>query len=240
MSSSPADRLDLLAYKTLILFGLVSVLLYFLVLRPIVQQPQQQPGRQRQPPKPSKPPATRQPPHVATQAQEGGFNVLADGLVTFRNTHAAAVDTSAHRKDRARLLTRLVEVGPLSAPPSKGHTMVLSLPQDQLEDPTVRQVCFLLGTYYSLLVVVVVPDDGISKETRAELVQALRSPVVTADIIPDHRILFASSVVGRVALVRQLQRVEVVIDFDPEVHANLTRFGHTVVTVDPISSLLDS
>jgi hypothetical protein len=67
-------------------------------------------------------------------------------------------------------------------------------------------------------------DASLSKDTR---------PVhpVTEDMLPRHRILWATTSTGRVALVRQLQqpRVALVVDSDASVQTELHRFGYTVV-----------
>jgi hypothetical protein len=55
---------------------------------------------------------------------------------------------------------------------------------------------------------------------------------VPADVLPSHRIVAASTVAGRVAFVRQVQRVGLVVDFDPAVHEQLSRFGHKVMVYD--------
>ena len=101
----------------------------------------------------------------------------------------------------------------------------------------------LLATYYNLLVLVAVPAASEGKEftaeDRARAVQALRggtsndesshSQLLTPELLPLHRIVFTSTVTGRVAFVRQLQRIELVLDFDPEVKGLLSRFGHRVI-----------
>jgi len=53
---------------------------------------------------------------------------------------------------------------------------------------------------------------------------------VPNQVLADHRIIAAESVTGRVALVRQLaRRVEFVLDFDPQMKAELNRFGFRVM-----------
>lgn len=55
---------------------------------------------------------------------------------------------------------------------------------------------------------------------------------VSADVLPSHRIVASTTVAGRVAFVRQVQRVGLVVDFDPTVHEQLSRFGHKVLVYD--------
>jgi len=53
-------------------------------------------------------------------------------------------------------------------------------------------------------------------------------------VLPSHRIVAARTVAGRVAFCRQLHtRMEWMIDFDPAVQADLSRFGHKVSIVIP-------
>lgn len=59
--------------------------------------------------------------------------------------------------------------------------------------------------------------------------QQIATRSLSADVIPDHRIILSTTVTGRVAFVRQLHRVELVLDFDPEVRNLLSRFGHKVI-----------
>jgi len=49
------------------------------------------------------------------------------------------------------------------------------------------------------------------------------------EVLPDHRIVQSRSAKGRVAFVRQLARVEFVLDFDPVVQSELGRFGFVVI-----------
>jgi hypothetical protein len=181
-----------------------------------------------------------------------GCSVLVDGLVSFRFTKAAGVAstkppppqpeasneaaaaaaaaaTQAIRKERARLLSR---VGGSSgaqtlAPPLRGSTVVVSLPHADVGCAKLQRVLFLLATYYNVFVVVDVSDN--SEITKESLLKALRSGVdLTEMVLPSHRVLLASKICGRVALVRQLQRVELMIDFHPDVKEQLGRFGYRV------------
>jgi hypothetical protein len=52
---------------------------------------------------------------------------------------------------------------------------------------------------------------------------------LTHDILPPHRILVASTTAGRVAVVRQLQRVELVLELEVTAQESLARFGHKVI-----------
>ena len=126
----------------------------------------------------------------------------------------------------------MLEGSSLVSPPAKGTTIVIAIPSNDAECPKLRRVLYLLGTYYNLLLILAV-DESFSEKDRMDKIKALRgddpSTRLSADVLPDHRIVVASTVAGRVAFARQLQRIELVMDFDPEVTNNLSRFGHRVV-----------
>ena len=225
-------------------------------------------------------------------AHSGGANVLVDGLVAFRYTKAAVSPSSSsnaanastpssssetpaatqepqshdwtavNRKERARVLSRLLMDQPLLQPdsvpippPNKGGNVVASIPMEDVGCPKLTHVLYLLATYYNLMVVVAVEaSSSYSATQRSQLIEKLRAAPIgdaaakqesssssssqppkeerrlTADILPNHRILTASTIAGRVALTRQLQRVELVLEYDPQVLQNLARFGHRVIS----------
>jgi hypothetical protein len=216
---------------------------------------------------PSKPKekCTRTPPHVAPDSAElavnGGSNILIDGLLAFRHSRAAtwekqldAADQTLNRKDRARILSRLLEeespASSSSAPPAKGSTIVVSIPVEDVGCSKLRRILYLLATYYNLLVILAVPSAP-SKEERTKLIAKLRgldedddkkkksssgrstpaasTQLLPVDALPDHRIIVSSTSAGRVAFVRQVSRIELILDFDPEVKNILARFGHRVI-----------
>jgi hypothetical protein len=204
-------------------------------------------------------------------AAAGGFNLLSDGLVSFRHCAASSYEQTrldadrqnANRKERARVLSRLLDLdaaaseaqpkggnraanssngGGILPPPPKGATLVVSIPSSDVGCAKLRRVLFLLATYYNLFVILVVPPSS-TEINRVEAVAKLRGSgsqhpaapdddddgSLSLDVLPDHRVVAASTTAGRVAFVRQLQRVELMLDFDPEVKGLLTRFGHKVV-----------
>jgi hypothetical protein len=191
----------------------------------------------------------------------GGSNVLVDGLVGFRHTQASSVvpedNAASVRKERAKILSKLVVLkqssvnsvnnANVTTPPTKGATIVVSVPHDQVACDSLRRIFYLLGSYYNLLVLLAVPEptDGSATEMgnlehqKKELIQRLRggnddndatttTTLLTEAVLPSHRILLSSTIAGRVAFVRQLNRVELVVDFDGLVEAQLTRFGYRV------------
>lgn len=62
-----------------------------------------------------------------------------------------------------------------------------------------------------------------------QLPQPQHSYSLTRDIVPPHRILVTSTLAGRVAIVRQIQRVELVLELDIAAQELLARFGHKVI-----------
>lgn len=178
----------------------------------------------------------------ASQAIAGGEKLLADGLVPFRNTKAACYEkqqvldpeaVSNTRKERARVLARLLNDNlSTDAPPPRGCTFVVSIHINDVSCSKLRRVLYLLATYYNLLVIVAGVDSSFDfLKDRKKMIRLLRGPqqdLVDA-VLPGHRIVFASTVAGRVAFVRQLQRIEIMLDFDPEVKELLNRFGHKVI-----------
>jgi hypothetical protein len=156
---------------------------------------------------------------------------------------------------------------PLPSPPCKGSTVVLSISQPDVKASasTLAKILYDLGTFYNLVVILAVSDNdnrddssGKTKknagELQNELVEQLRSAsssssssssssmqqqLLSESVLPSHRILLASTVTGRVALVRQLAKVAMVVDWDPEVESQLTRFGYKVALVPNWSTLLE-
>ena len=101
----------------------------------------------------------------------GGSNVLVDGLVGFRHTQASSVVPEEHamsvRKERAKILSKLVVLQQQSSaninvnvttPPTKGATIVVSVPHDQVACDSLRRIFYLLSSYYNLLVLLAVPE----------------------------------------------------------------------------------
>jgi len=189
---------------------------------------------------------SRIPPHLSESTakitQTGGMNVLADGMVAFRHSKAANYESSLspeikmkNRKERAKVLSNLLAEsnGALSSPPAKGGSVVLAVPVDEIECEKLRRTVYLLATYYSLLLIVTVDSSFQPKDVK-KLIQRLRGLEADAnylapEVLPDHRVTASCSVTGRVAFVRQLQRIELVLDFDAEVKDSLSRFGHRVI-----------
>ena len=208
------------------------------------------------------------PVHVAPTSQSicrtGGFNLLNEGLLSFRHTRAADYEKSSkssssgdvaaqNRKERARVLSRMLTLEGSSndskTPPPRGSTFVVSIPASEVACPKLRQVLYLFATYYNLLVILVLPENKTMNDVK-ELTIQLRGNgkdqhKLATEILPDHRIVGASSASGRIAFVRQLARAEIVLDFDREVKTQLSRFGYRVIhynkpSTDPKISQLGS
>lgn len=206
----------------------------------------------------------RVPPHVSSTsaklAVNSGSNLLIDGIVAFRHTKAACEDQvlteeeiTDNRKDRARLLSRLLEdtatVGDtVSTPPAIGSTVVVSVPINDIKCPKLQRVLYLLGTFYNLFTIIVIDNnqqfEGDERENVISVLRgkrleneadennensSLKKIHLNEDILPSHRIIASTSVTGRVAFARQLQRIELMLDFDAEVKNLLSRFGHRVI-----------
>lgn len=204
-------------------------------------------------------------PSFVTTAQDkvglGGIKALVDGLVAFVHTKASAnTPNASSRTERAKILSRLGSSPgmTLSAPPSKGSTMVVSLPfltattttTTTTEDSVskLQHILQVMGSYYNLIVIGSIdpskPAPSSLKEQQ-EQQDSLQKLLYTGDeslqesILPAHRILLASSKVGRIALVRQLVKVELVVDYQPEVQTELGRFGYKVAIIPQLGNLLD-
>lgn len=101
----------------------------------------------------------------------------------------------------------------------------------------------LLGTYYNLFVLVDGSDIGGSMKEQSEVVKKFRKEMLNMSeeaseaishrlneqILPPHRIVFSSTTAGRVAFVRQLNGVELIVDGEQKVTRELERFGHRVL-----------
>lgn len=156
-------------------------------------------------------------------------------------TDETATAATSTTKARAKLLSNLLADSGVTSPPIKGSTVVVAIAMDgALDCRQQRLAVHLLATYYNLLVVLTVSDNddddagkaaasSFTDADRKSAVAKLRGATLTTSILPAHRILVSSTVAGRVALVRQLQRVELVVDYDPSVRTLLARFGHRVV-----------
>mmetsp|Transcript_16681 Transcript_16681/g.40663 ORF Transcript_16681/g.40663 Transcript_16681/m.40663 type:complete len:308 (-) Transcript_16681:105-1028(-) len=182
----------------------------------------------------------------------GGQKALVDGLVAFGHTEASATTPDASsRTERAKVLSRLGSSPgmTLSAPPSKGSTMVVSLPFLNAADSSIsklQNILQVLGSYYNLIVIGSIdpskPAPSSLKEQQEQqesLQKLLYTGNLKESILPKHRILLASSKVGRIALVRQLVKVELMVDYQPEVQTELGRFGYKVAIVPQLGNLLD-
>lgn len=195
------------------------------------------------------------PPHVkgsisATRDLKiGGSNILVDGLVAFSSTNASSLSSPMEEdstmkkeivRERAKILSQLLRTTMLKAPPSKGATIVLGIQQKRLDgkDGSVfTKVLSNLSTNYTVIVIVKVENEkngkisnhSSTKETHERLVRQMkRDNIISESKLPSHRILVASSMTARIALVRQLASVALVVDFEAEIKTQLERFGYHV------------
>jgi hypothetical protein len=256
--------LDASAWTTLVVFAIVSAVMYTFVLKPIfsaeaaptVQHAHAAAHRPAPTPAPPPPRAapramppmveseemaalmTRRPPHMQTTGSTSG--VLVDGMLPFRSIKASTYEAgrddpellAANRKDRAKVLSKILSLDQTASPPPRGTTVVVTIMEEDVQCDLARRVIFLLATYFNLLLVIRVPPITTDAEIKG-LIANLRgtdSTQVPVQVLADHRIIAAESATGRVALVRQLaRRVEFVLDFDPQVRTELNKFGFRVM-----------
>jgi hypothetical protein len=241
------------AIGTLAIFGFVSIILYVFILKPFALSGQRDAGAasvnanaapivgaapavasSRTSSEPAAwPSASRKPPHASkTDA------LLIDGMVSFRNTTAATHDATAtntdtvakNRKDRAKILSRILTLELGAPPPPRGGCVVVSIPADDVDCARLRRILFLLATYFTLVVVLSVEQSTTEDEIK-QLVTKVRGSddsILPEAVLPSHRIVAAQSRTGRIALVRQLGNVEFVLDHDQEMKNELERFGFKV------------
>lgn len=181
----------------------------------------------------------------------GGSNLLTEsGLVAYMYTSAATTtttsttsqeDAASLRQERAKIWSNLCSIKTPITPPPRGSTLVVALSQADLpvasSPSSLPRVLYVLATFYNLVVLVNVSASG--TPSKSDIVQQLRGTALSESVLPTHRILLATTVAGRVALVRQLSKVALVIDWDEQVETQLTRFGHQVLLVQNWNTLVD-
>jgi len=172
------------------------------------------------------------PPHCQPDQTPGlgGQDILSEGLVAFASTHAHKHKDAA-RSARAKLLLQLSKG---TTPPPMGSKVVVALKGDD-PTPAAARVLYILATYYNLMVLLHVESVQQGKEASTRLREAC--PLLTTDILPHHRVLATSTTTGRIAVVRQLESVKLVVDWDEDVREQLGRFGYHVAVVDNWSSV---
>lgn len=167
----------------------------------------------------NKTPCSRSPDHLVTKPFNNGSNVLNDGLIGFLHCQACqqqqVPEEPSLRKRRIQWLSRLLD----TRPPSKGSIVTIAVDDRHLDCPFQKEAIQVLAAYYNVLVIVAVSNNDV----------VIQKKSLQSSVLPAHRILLASTVAGRVAMVRQLQRVELVLEFDANARDLLTRFGHKVV-----------
>ena len=188
-----------------------------------------------------------------------GSRYLVEGLIPFKRSLAGSYESSkttrvsqededvvtANRKSRARLLARLLNPTLTGAqtktPPARGSNVIVCIPSTDVGCAKLQQALYLMGTYFNLFLVLTLPskDDAGEDEhdKEKELLDNLRSQLrgsgndngVPIEVLPDHRIVAARTVEGKVAFVRQMHRPEFVLDCDAEMKTQLERFGFVVL-----------
>ena len=188
-----------------------------------------------------------------------GSRYLVEGLIPFKRSLAGSYESSkttrvsqededvvtANRKSRARLLARLLNPTLTGAqtktPPARGSNVIVCIPSTDVGCAKLQQALYLMGTYFNLFLVLTLPskdDAGVDEHDKEkELLDNLRSQLrgsgndngVPIEVLPDHRIVAARTVEGKVAFVRQMHRPEFVLDCDAEMKTQLERFGFMVL-----------
>ena len=153
---------------------------------------------------------------------------------------------TTNRKLRARLLARLLNPTLTGAqtktPPARGSNIVVCVPSSDVGCAKLHQALYLLGTYFNLFLVLSLSSkDGAGgagsvdeSDQEKELLDNLRARLrgsggVPIEVLPNHRIVAARTVEGKVAFVRQMHRPEFVLDCDIEMKTQLERFGFMVL-----------
>lgn len=254
---------------TVIIFAVISIVLYMWLLKPLLspggEAPQRQaaqsnrePARVVQRPRGRQPSRrsdassdittllqenTRLPPHMAPSCANyldtGGISLLSEGLLPYRYGRAAAYEqaidsdrVATNRKDRARVLSRVLSLdGSSGSPPSRGSTVVICVPSTDVGCEKLRRALYLLSTHFNTLLILSVAP-GTTDNDIDGVVATLRGDDPTSlpcDVLPRHRIVGAQSITGRIAFVRQLGRVEFVLDYDEDMRSQLGRFGFRVL-----------
>mmetsp|Transcript_21827 Transcript_21827/g.45410 ORF Transcript_21827/g.45410 Transcript_21827/m.45410 type:complete len:331 (+) Transcript_21827:200-1192(+) len=173
------------------------------------------------------------------------------------NSGAGDTDSIAvNRRERARLFARLFSdhmnggrstssSEKMKPPPNRGANIVVTIRYTDVKCKKIHKILFLLGTYYNLFVLVDISGsscgDKIERkknyayEVRGELLKSDEISnggnkfLLSSQILPLHRIVLSSTVAGRVAFVRQMHGVEMVVDSEEKVATELKRFGFRVL-----------
>ena len=181
---------------------------------------------------------TRTPPHMASASAAKKVGALSsEGMLHFRHCSAAGYESltfseetiTANRKERARLLSRILGLDKSTPPPPRGSTVVVSIPSKEIECSMLRRVLYLLSTYFNLVVILSVSDKSAKVDSLLSQLRGTNASDLPKEVLADHRIIVAQSLAGRIALVRQLGKVEFVLEFDEEVRSQLSRFGFRVL-----------
>ena len=153
-----------------------------------------------------------------------------------------------NRKLRARLLARLLNPTLTGAqtktPPARGSNIIVCVPSFDVGCKKLHLALYLLGTYFNLFLVLTLSskddaggaDSVDESDQEKELLGHFRARLrgsdnggVPIEVLPDHRIVAARTVEGKVAFVRQMHRPDFVLDCDLEMKTQLERFGFMVL-----------
>merc|ERR1712137_969437 len=110
-----------------------------------------------------------------------------------------------------------------------GTTVVVGLPAADVVCPKLSRIFFLLATYFNLIVVICADERDNVDDPETCIDKLLGDNKIPAEVLPRHRVLLSQSITGRVAICRQLGSVEFVLDYEPKIKTELTRFGFRVM-----------
>lgn len=185
---------------------------------------------------------SRKPPHASSIESK----LTGNGLVSFRHTLASKEQKENNddetKKQRAKVLSRVLTLNNTTTAllPSRGKVIVVSLSaqNDNLECSQLHRILYLLATYFTVIVVLMMDNvdksDKIVRKEDPEVTAAKNklysSSVLTPSILPEHRMVAVRSHTGKIALVRQLgSTVDFVLDYESETRVELERFGFRVI-----------
>lgn len=200
--------------------------------------------------------ARQLPSERSLQLRQDRAKIFSRWLAAPRSQTASTGSTSSISNNEEINETATTTTTVALTPPTPKSIVVVGLSHQKLMEDAkhasaVADVLVRLATYYTLLLMVqhVDSNNGHSKKEdgatlHEQIVQTLRLEIgnhenqnddeslkLTEAVLPSHRIMMCGSTTGRVALVRQLGTVGLVVDFDFEVKKELERFGYPVVVV---------
>lgn len=158
----------------------------------------------------------------------------AEGLNPFTE-----IDDTEYRVIGTRLLSQLCKMHNQQKSIAKGSMIAVSINPDDCNAGEVAKVLRALSCMCSVIVILSTPDtpDFLNKSANNRsqtnlLIKKFRDAGLSQNYIADHRFLACQSLIGRVAIIRQLGNAKVVslvLDYDKDIESQLSRFGFNVI-----------